>query len=267
MTDRPDFDYIVFEDRNKEYGAFHLRKYYKNSVLTGFIVAALVFTSTLSAPLIYTRYLGEKPVQDEDKVIVVDMLAIEDLFVPPSPPEEEEIKQPEKPVETATVKNLELEVKPDTEVQNEEAPPTDEELTDKQSGAETKEGSDIVQVAPDPEPVPEPKPEPPKIETWAPEMPEFPGGPSQLLKFFSNYLEYTERAEAKGIQGTIRVSFVVNIDGTITDVKIVKGLGYGLDEQVLKAFKRMPKWKPARKGGKAVPLRMVSPVVFTLEDH
>lgn len=262
MGTNPDFDNIVFEDRNKAYGAFYLRKFYKNSVLTGFIITSFLFTAALSAPLAYTKFFGKKHEEDNSKVIVVDMVNVEE----PPLPEVEEIKipEPEKLPEVATAKNLELEVKPDDEVKKDEPPPTDKEMEHKQSGTENREGAEIAQVAPDPVPVA--KAEPPKIETWAPEMPEFPGGPSQLLKFYSNNLEYTQRAEAEEIEGTVRVSFIVNVDGSISDVKIVKGLGYGLDEEVLKAFKKMPKWKPARKAGKEVPLRMVTPIVFTLED-
>ncbi|HEY8400220.1 MAG TPA: TonB family protein [Cytophagaceae bacterium] len=262
MNSKPNFDNIVFEDRNKAYGAFYLRKYYKNSIFNGFVIASLIFTAGLSFPLIYTKFIDNEVKKEESKVIVVDMVNIEEPI--PLPPEPEEIKVPEKAPEVATAKNLELEVKPDEQVQIEEIPPTDEEMKDKQSGTENKEGSDIIEVPKEVEPAPVIKDEAPKIETWAPQMPEFPGGPSELLKFFSEYLEYTPRAEAEGIEGTVRVSFVVNVDGSISDVKIVKGLGYGLDEQVLKAFAKMPKWKPAQKGGKAVPLRMVSPVVFTL---
>jgi protein TonB len=260
MDTKPDFDNIVFEDRNKDYGAFHLRKYYKNSILTGFIVTALLFSAAISAPLAYSKFFGKEQVEDESTVIEVDMIDVEIPI-----PEEEEIiiPEPEKLPEVATAKNLELEIKPDEQVKKDEVPPTDDEMKDKQSGTEDREGDKIAQVAPDPVVV---KAEPPKIETWAPIMPEFPGGPSELLKFYGKHLEYTARAEADEIEGTVRVSFVVNVDGSITDIKIVKGLGYGLDEEVLKVFKKMPKWKPANKGGKTVPLRMVTPIVFTLED-
>jgi periplasmic protein TonB len=260
MENKPDFDNIVFEDRNKAYGAFHLRKFYKNSVLTGFLISALFFSVALCAPLAYSKFFTKEQEEEISKEIVVDMIKVEE----PLPEEEIKLPEPEKVEEVATAKNLELDVKPDEEVKVEEIPPTDEEMKDKQSGKENKEGSDIVKVATDP--IPEVKQELPKIETWAPEMPQFPGGPSELLKFYRNNLEYTVRAEAEGIEGTVRVSFVVNTDGSITDIKIVKGLGYGLDEEVLKGLKKMPKWKPARKGGKEVPLRMVTPVVFTLED-
>lgn len=261
---RPDFDNVVFEDRNKAYGAFYLRKFYNNSILIGFLISAFIFSAALSAPLALTYFKDKEEGEKVEDVIVVDMVNVE---TPPEP-EVEEIILPEKPpqVDVATIKNLELEIKKDEEVNNENPPPKVDEFNGKQSGEQTKNGTQTTAAVPPPTPVKIETQEPPKIETWAPEMPEFPGGPTGFLNFIGQNTKYTPAAEDNGIEGTIRVSFVVNTDGTVTDVKIVKGLGYGLDEQVLKAFKKMPKWKPARKGGKDVPLRMTSPVVFTLSE-
>src|SRR6478735_5571170 len=103
-----DFDSVVFEDRNKSYGAFHLRKFYKNSVLIGFLVSALLFSAGLAAPLAFTLLKDKEEVVEEENIIVVDMVNVE---TPPEP-EVEEIKLPEPPqqVDVATVKNLELEI-------------------------------------------------------------------------------------------------------------------------------------------------------------
>ena len=262
MKETPDFDNIVFEDRNKAYGAYHLRKFYGNSVFIGFLISAFVISAGFSSPVIYKAWFAEEKEVDLGKTIVVEM----ETFEEEKPKEPEPEKIPEKIPEVATVRNLELEVKPDKEVKKEEPPPSEDEMKDKNSAEETKEGEKKNPI--EDLPKTEPKKEEVtvlKIETWAPEMPLFPGGPSEYNKYLKSHLEYSEVALSENIEGVVRVSFVVNVDGSISDVKIVQSLGYGLDEQALKVFRKMPKWKPARKGGREVPLRMTTPVTFTLE--
>jgi len=96
-------------------------------------------------------------------------------------------------------------------------------------------------------------------------QPEFPGGEAKLMEYLSN-IEYPQRAIAGNIQGTVYVSFIVNKDGSISHVKIIRGIGSGCDEETLRIIKAMPKWKPGRQMNTAVAVKVRLPVRFTLGE-
>lgn len=103
-----------------------------------------------------------------------------------------------------------------------------------------------------------------KVYTLVEENPEFPGGISGMYKFLGNNLRYPSEAVEKRIEGKVFLSFIVNEQGYIRDVKVLKGLGYGTDEEAVRVMLSMPKWKPARHSGKAVALRYNVPISFVL---
>ncbi len=104
--------------------------------------------------------------------------------------------------------------------------------------------------------------EQPEIFTIVESMPKFPGGKKALEKYFTDNLNYPIAAKKAGISGTVMVHFVVEADGSLSDIKIIKGLGYGCDEEVMRLIRQMPKWKPGTQRGKAVRVRMALPVKF-----
>jgi periplasmic protein TonB len=96
--------------------------------------------------------------------------------------------------------------------------------------------------------------------------PEFPGGgQAALLKYLSNNIEYPQIANESGIQGRVFVTFVVEVDGSVTDVKILRGIGGGCDEEAVRVVKGMPRWKPGKQRGKPVRVQFNLPVKFTLQ--
>lgn len=96
------------------------------------------------------------------------------------------------------------------------------------------------------------------------EMPEFPGGDVAKFKFLATHIKYPVEAKEKKIQGTVYVSFVIDEEGTVTEVKVVKGIGYGCDEEAIRVVKLMPKWKPAKQKGKPVKIQQSLPIKFSL---
>ena len=96
-------------------------------------------------------------------------------------------------------------------------------------------------------------------------MPDFPGGISEFYKFISKTLQYPSNAKRLNIQGKVFVHFVVDKDGSLTDLKIVKGLGAGCDEEVLRVVSTSPKWNPGKQRGIPVKVRMMLPVTFRLQ--
>ena len=96
-------------------------------------------------------------------------------------------------------------------------------------------------------------------------QPEFPGGEAKLMEYLSN-IKYPQEAIAGNIQGTVYVSFIVNKDGSISHVEIIRGIGSGCDEETLRIIKAMPRWKPGRQMNTVVPVKVRIPVRFMLDE-
>jgi len=98
------------------------------------------------------------------------------------------------------------------------------------------------------------------------EMPEFPGGTSELMSYLSKSIKYPVVAQENGIQGRVTVAFVVNKDGTIVDAEVVRGIDASLDKEALRVINAMPKWKPGKQRGKPVRVKYTLPVNFRLQN-
>ena len=96
-------------------------------------------------------------------------------------------------------------------------------------------------------------------------MPEFPGGESALYKYLAENIKYPQMAKESGIQGRVFVTFVVERDGSVTDVRVLRGIGGGCDEEAIRVVKGMPKWSPGKQRGKPVRVQYNLPVKFTLQ--
>lgn len=104
-----------------------------------------------------------------------------------------------------------------------------------------------------------------KVLEKAEVMPQFPGGDQAMMKFVSENVQYPEEAKEKEISGRVMVGFIVEKDGSISDVKIVKGIGGGCDEEAVRVVKAMPKWKPGKDKGKPVRVSYMMPFTFKLQ--
>lgn len=250
---------IVFEDRNKAYGAYELRKKSSDNIIKGIIFAIIFFTLSVSMPVIM-RYIEGITANDEVlKVTEVNTLAEPppiDKNEPPPPPVE-----PPPPLKS-TVKFTPPVIKPDEEVREEDQPPIQEEMKDKDAGAKTQEG--------DPNGVPDGlgkevvEEAPATPFTIVEQMPEFPGGEGELMKYLGQKIVYPPIAKDNGIQGKVYVNFVVDANGDIRDAKVVRGIGGGCDEEALRVVKSMPKWKAGKQNGRTVPVYYNLPIKFTL---
>jgi TonB family C-terminal domain len=96
-------------------------------------------------------------------------------------------------------------------------------------------------------------------------MPEYPGGEQAMMKFVATNVKYPQAALDKNISGRVMVQFVVEKDGSVTDVKTVKGIGGGCDEEAVRVVKAMPKWKPGMEKGKTVRVQYLLPITFKLQ--
>lgn len=96
------------------------------------------------------------------------------------------------------------------------------------------------------------------------EQAEFPGGLDSMYAYIQKNLKYPEKAKAEGIEGRVFVSFIIEKDGSISNVKILRAIGGGCEEAVVEMIKNMPKWKPGKQRGKPVRFQFVLPIKFEL---
>lgn len=112
----------------------------------------------------------------------------------------------------------------------------------------------------------DPQDEKAPIFTVVEEMPKYPGGKDAMYKFMSENIKYPETAQKEGISGTVFVTFVVEKDGRVNDVKLLRGVDASLDKEAMRVIKMMPNWKPGKQSGKAVRVQYNLPVKFTLDN-
>ena len=187
----------------------------------------------------------------DETVIVQDVLAEEEIEItqrdptppPPPPPPEPEVPEIIDVVEERVENQIDL-----------------SSLEDDQSRAQVQ----TYIPPPPPKAVEEEATE--EIFVVVEQQPEFPGGMSALMKFLSDNIKYPVIAQENGIQGRVITNFVVERDGSITDVNVVRGQDPSLDKEAVRVIKTMPRWKPGQQRGKPVRVRFTLPVQFRLAN-
>lgn len=260
---------IVFEGRNKEYGAYQLRKENSNTTNKALIIGGLFFVLAISSPLIL-KYLEGSEVEDTTKLIETEVVLSTpppiDKNVPPPPPP---VEPP--PPRVDQVKFPPPVVKPDAEVVEEE-PPTIKDLEKADPGAKTIKGDPnapppVIQETFGEGPINQAVTEDTnEIFTNVEVLPEFPGGMEGFGKFLRKNLTYPPMSRENNVQGRVILSFVVEKDGSLTDIKVVRGVAGGsdLDAEAIRVLKRSPKWSAGIQNGRPVRVSYSIPVVFQL---
>ncbi len=262
-------DDFVFANRNKEYGAYQLRKTYPWTATRALVIGTVVFVLATIAP---SAIAFLTPEAKEEAMIEVDLMK---LAPPPIDPNEPPPPPPVELQKVNTVQFLPPEVKPDEEVPEETPPPTVEELKEAVAAEKTQEGdpnAEEVIIAPEESTGPtkveaavEVEKKDDQIFTVVEQQPEFPGGMSALGQFLGKNIRYPAAAQRANVSGRVFVSFVVNTDGSIQDVQVLKGLGFGTDEEAVRVVKSMPKWRSGKQSGRPVRVKFSLPINFTLE--
>ena len=268
-----DWTEMVFEGRNKEYGAYRLRKNAGKrnlySLITIFIAALAIWGGISLVKFVESR------TKSVAQTIVAELSALNQPKKKAEVKQQQKVKleQPEKVVERvkSSVKFTAPVIKKDDEVKPEDELKTQDELMNTKTaiGALDVKGNDDAngEVLKLKEAVaqPEPKPEVEKVFDVVEQMPSFPGGPSALMEWLSNNVKYPVVAQENGVQGRVVVSFVVERDGSITDVKVVRGVDPSLDREASRVVRAMPRWIPGKQNGSAVRVKYNVPVAFRLQ--
>lgn len=259
-------DELVFAGRNQAYGAFDLRRHYRPTLSRALWLGVGLFLVSLLGPSLYARLAPP----------AADVPLVEAIFTPlTSPPDVPPVAIP--PAASAptqpTIRALPPLVVPTDDVVDEYAPPTVEELDQAVTGDQTAEGTGEPDVIQPPEAAAPTKTEllvevAPAQETEfvvVEQQPEYPGGLAALRSFLGKNLQYPSSATSAGISGKVYVSFVVATDGSLSDIAVLKGIGFGCDEEATRVIRQMPRWRPGKQSGRAVRVRYNLPITFTLE--
>lgn len=259
---------ILFEHRNKEYGAYVIRKAYPKNLLKA-LALMLLFVLALCL------YVISQPKKIICRVIPIDL----------NPPERtlENLKEMKKSIEIQPTRSERIQ--PPTRVdrqiriipdnQTPLNPPVDRSDSSyyvpgstNSSGIED-DGGGVVQGAGTTQIINQPtvkEPEPPVILNYAEVAPEFPGGTEAWMNYLRRMLRVPDDLEP-GDRKTVKVRFVVNITGEVTDVVIVQSAGLVFDKEVVRVISKMPNWKPGKQKGKAVAVYFTQPVTFTAGEE
>lgn len=264
---------LVFEGRNKAYGAYRLRKSTtKRNILAMIAVVILLVVAFI--------ILTVKNFVDEQRAKVA-MTQVAELTNYDQPKKKAEVKQkkvevePERVVErvkssikfTAPVIKKDEEVKPDEELKTQ-----DELMSTKTAiGTFDVKGNDDAngEILKAKEVIAEPEPpkheEENKVFDIVEQQPLFPGGPAALMKYLSENTKYPVVAQENGVQGRVTVQFVVEKDGSISDVHVLRGVDPSLDKEAVRVVKSMPRWTPGKQNGITVRVNYRVPVLFRLQ--
>ena len=269
---------MVFAGKNKEYGAYQLRKGTSGRNIKALLI--LVIAAALVGGFLAWKVIEQKQAEEQQAYMeamefakLQEQAKKEKKKPEPIKPKVEQKK--EIPVARETQKFTAPVIKKDELVKEENQVKQMDQLDDKVAvGTENKEGvkdrtveavrNDIAVAAPPPPPAPKPEVAN-KVFDVVEEMPSFPGGQGALMAFLSSNIKYPVVAQENGVQGRVIVGFVVEKDGSISDVKVMRSVDPSLDREAQRVVKAMPKWKPGKQNGSAVRVKYTVPVVFRLQ--
>ena len=267
---------MMFENRNKEYGAYVLRRQTGRRNVISMIAVLLLFAAVMIfmiAKNAYEAYQKEHAVMDQ----VTELSAltqqkkkeakVERKEIPVKMEQQQVVEKVKSSVKfTAPVIKKDDEVKPEDELKSQ-----DEIMNSKvaigalnvvgnDESGEVLKAKEVIAT----EPV-KPKEEENKVFDVVEQMPSYPGGMNALMQYLSSNIKYPVIAEENGIQGRVICTFVVERDGSITDVRIAKSVDPSLDKEAMRVVSKMPKWIPGKQNGSAVRVKYTLPVTFRLQ--
>lgn len=255
---------IVYDNRNKAYGSYALRKYADRRMMQAFymIAAGIIAFSIWTFIAHRLRPVVELPTVISCPITPIDVTPIKQEVPKPKTPE-----PTPPPAQAPTVKNLPPVIVPNDIVTV--APVSIDSLEGRESGPVDYIGEpdgSVVATTTKPgtgagmEPVVPPAPAEPRV--WSEVMPAYKG---DMYAFLSRNIRYPAAAKNSGITGKVLIRFVVNEDGRIHDAKVLRGIGGGCDEEALRVVNAMPAWNPGMQNGNPVKVYFTLPISFMLE--
>lgn len=273
---------IIFDGKNKEFGAYQLRrnsdKRHNRAVLATLIGLVVILVGAYFLGM-YNDFRAKQH-EAELQAQLEQQLAQMAEEVPEEEAPEEEIQAVEAPEQEQalpeeilnTIKDTEIQIAADNEVTEDITSKDDVAESTAAAGATTfDQGTDnleVVRTHKDEIIVEEKKPEPKKEEifTAVEQMPQFPGGEAELMKYVANHIKYPTMAAENNIQGRVVVKFVVKKDGSVGEVQVLRGKDPDLDKEAVRVVRTLPKFIPGKMNGQAVSVWFTLPINFKLQQ-
>ena len=267
---------IVFEGKNKDFGAYEMRKKsdgrHNKAMIIVVIAVVVIFFALRLVNLALEKAAANIVDEASQEIVQVDMGEQEE------PEEEEEMVQIEEEKPEAlpeeifnTMKVTELQIANDEDVKAEDEIKSQDELQESQTAfgsTDFDKGTDDLNVVREhKDEIIVEKKEPVKEEVFVAveQMPQFPGGDAELMKFLSNNIKYPTMAMENNIQGRVVVQFVVTKTGAIGEVKVIRSVDRDLDREAIRVCKSLPNFIPGKMNGQAVNVWYTLPVNFKLQ--
>jgi periplasmic protein TonB len=258
LRDTLDFDDLLFETRNKDYGAYQLRKKYNSVILAGIILGSFIVSAAVIVPFIFSPH-SDKVLAGGISFVQVRMENLEtpldEIIVPPPPPPAEAARMQEivkyvppvvvdtlPPLETSQISTDEVLAQQSTENIEAGGSGTGDNLLSGQDGIETDEAFFFVEV-----------------------MPAFKGGDiNKFREWVMRRTNYPQAAVDNRIQGKVFLTFIIETDGTVSNVTVVKGVNPLIDNEAVRTIQSSPKWSPGLQRGQPVRVRYSISLSFSL---
>jgi periplasmic protein TonB len=250
-TDKvPGFDEIIFENRNKEYGAYDLRRR-SNSTTTISILGGITLGALLILPFSFNTEPGTA--SSGPKIFVIETF---DPIIPDVIPPE--VKPPAEL--TNAIQNLAPVVSLDTGLINSLMPIAEDLISTTTNG---NPNDTMIYI----EPIDQVMPveQPPAVVVQ--EMPEYPGGITALMEYINDNISYPDEAVRNNIQGRVILRFVVNTNGSVDRIEVLGSVDPSLDTEAVRVVKTLPRFKPGKDKGVPVPVWFSLPVLFRLQNN
>ncbi len=253
MNRTDQYNEVIFSNRNKDYGAFIMRRSYRKYLFYAVIIAVSAFVFIAILPLLMMH---------SDEKDAMNNQYLSDVYI--SSPTDQMEKDPDVLPELQRLIAKAKFVVPQivTNVDEETVQKTDDDAANADSsnnGTSANGSSHGVldgQGASDD-----------AIYTYVQEMPQFPGGEEAFNNFLRHNIRYPLTARQHSIEGRVYVYFVIEKNGTLSDIKIVQGIGAGCDEEALRVMRMMPRWKPGKKQGHEVRIQAQKTITFVLSNN
>ncbi|MFI5149799.1 MAG: energy transducer TonB [Bacteroidia bacterium] len=256
ISNNHSMDELVFENRNKSYGAYTIRKSYEDSLIKSFSAAMLALLVLI---LVYHFMPDKKEVTFVPPVCAPGEWK-EITFKQPLPPAQAPKHQPKPDLQSTPLFVEQVKREPIEPITQTQTPAG----TGHETGPETPPpgGGTLEEHGPQ-LPIVE---LPPTPVDYADSMPEFPGGEAALMRYMQRNIRYTAYATDAHVSGKMVIRFVIDAQGNVQQIEVLKKLGYGLEEQAAEIVRKMPRWKPGKTHGHPVPVWHVQPISYQIQE-
>jgi protein TonB len=263
---------LVFKNRNKTYGAYELRKNNAETTVKAFLYATAFFCLLVITPWLIDLISKTNPAAENNEPMRIIEVKLQAGINQVKSERKPAPKAPAKPVQHKSIPYASMTVVPEN--QTESDIPTQEQLMDavistmNTNGAENQ-SLNPIEIQEEISNTTENSALPAdNMELYTTDgierYPEFPGGQSAFINYLSRNLRYPEAAFERGIQGKVLISFIIEKNGRISNIKILRGIGYGCDEEAIRVLEKSPEWKPGMQNKQKVRVAYTLPINFSL---